>query len=73
MLEILLEELANHFLQQEERTAILWERVGIDYTDMGKSTEGYSKILVMIDHATKFVIAKTNQRWICRNCSQVAI
>ena len=45
-------------LQQEERTAVPWERVGIDYTDMAKSNEGYSKILVMIDHATKFVIAK---------------
>ncbi len=39
------------FLQPEER-------VGIDYTYMAKSAEGYSNILVMIDHATKDVIAK---------------
>ena len=49
---------AKPLLQPEERTGIPWERVGIDYTDMAKSTEGYSKLLVMIDHATKFVIAK---------------
>jgi len=46
------------FLQAEERTAIPWERVGIDYTEMGKSKSGYSQILVLIDHATKYVIAK---------------
>ena len=45
-------------LEQEERTAIPWERVGIDYTDMAKSNDGYSKIIVIIDHATKYVIAK---------------
>ena len=45
-------------LQPEERTGVPWERVGIDYTDMSPSDEGVSKILVMIDHATKFVIAR---------------
>ena len=45
-------------LQQEERVTVPWERVGIDYTDMAKSSEGPSKILVLIDHATKYVIAK---------------
>jgi len=45
-------------LQQEERTDIPWDRVGIDFTDMAKSTEGYTKMIVLIDHATKYVIAK---------------
>jgi len=45
-------------LQQEERVTVPWERVGIDYTDMAKSSEGPSKIIVIIDHATKYVIAK---------------
>ena len=45
-------------LQPEARTAVPWERVGIDFTDMAKTPEGYSKLLVMIDHATKFVIAR---------------
>ena len=49
------------FLQPEVRTAIPWERVGIDYTDMAKSQEGYSKIVVIIDHATKYVIAKATR------------
>jgi len=48
-------------LQPEERTGVPWERVGIDYTDMARSEDGYSKILVMIDHATKFVIAKATK------------
>jgi len=46
------------FLQPEERTTVPWERVGIDFTDMAKSKDGYSKIIVLIDHATKYVIAK---------------
>ena len=37
------------------------ERVGIDFTDMLKVKDGNSKILVMIDHATKFVIVKATQ------------
>ena len=37
------------------------ERVGIDFTDMTKVKDGTSKILVMIDHATKFVIVKATQ------------
>ena len=45
-------------LHAEERTGVPWERVGIDYTDMCMSKEGYSKLLVLIDHATKFVVAK---------------
>ena len=48
-------------LQPEERVGRPWERVGIDYTDMTLSRDGYSKILVMIDHATKFVIAKATK------------
>ena len=48
-------------LQPAERVGVPWERVGIDYTDMTKSKDGYSKILVMIDHATKFVIAKATR------------
>jgi len=50
-------------LQPEERTAIPWERVGIDYTDIAKTQakNGYCKILVMIDHATKYVIAKATK------------
>ena len=30
-------------LQQEERTMEPWERVGIDYTEMAKATDGSSK------------------------------
>jgi hypothetical protein len=37
------------------------ERVRIDFTDMMKVKDGNSKILVMIDHATKFVIVKATQ------------
>ena len=37
------------------------ERVGVYFTDMMKVKDGNSKILVMIDHATKFVIAKATQ------------
>lgn len=48
-------------LQPEERVGRPWERVGIDFTDMTLSSDGYSKILVMIDHATKFVIAKATK------------
>ena len=47
--------------QGERKTGIPWERVGIDYTDMAKSKDGCSKILAMIDHATKFVIAKATK------------
>ena len=45
---------------QGERRPLLQpaERVGIDFTDMTKEKDGNSKILVMIDHAMKFVIAK---------------
>jgi len=48
-------------LQPEDRVGRPWERVGIDFTDMTLSKEGYSKILAMIDHATKFVIAKATK------------
>ena len=48
-------------LQPEDRVGRPWERVGIDYTDMTLSKDGYSKILVMIDHATKFVVAKATK------------
>ena len=34
------------------------ERVRIDFMDMKKEKDGNSKILVMIDHATKFVFSK---------------
>ena len=46
-----------------ERRSLLQptERVGIDFTDMMKMKNGNSKILVMIDHAKKFVIAKATQ------------
>ena len=37
------------------------ERVRIDFTDMMKVKDGNSKILMMIDHATKFVIVKATQ------------
>ena len=37
------------------------ERVGVYFTDMLKVKDGNSKILVMIDHATKFVIAMETQ------------
>ena len=37
------------------------ERVGIDFTDMTKVKDGNSRILVMIDHDTKFVIVKATQ------------
>ena len=37
------------------------ERVRIDFTDMMKVKDGNSKILVMIDHAKKFVIVKATQ------------
>jgi len=57
-------------LQPEERTGTPWERVGIDYTDMTKSKEGYSKMLVMIDHATKFVIAKATKDGFGQNSGQ---
>lgn len=33
----------------------------IDYTDIDKSATGPSKNLVMIDHATKYVITKPNK------------
>jgi hypothetical protein len=39
----------------------LAELVGIDFTDMMKVKDGNSKMLVMIDHATKFVIVKATQ------------
>ena len=48
-------------LQPEERVGIPWERVGVDYTEMAKTPEGYNQILVLIDHATKFVIAKATK------------
>jgi len=35
-----------------------WEQVGMDFTKMHRSHDGYKKMFVMIDHATKFVIAK---------------
>ena len=41
MLEILLEELANHFCSKRREQQHLWERVGIDYIDMAKSTERF--------------------------------
>ena len=37
------------------------ERVGVDFTDMLKVKDGNSRILVMIDHDTKFVIVKATQ------------
>ena len=37
------------------------ERVGIDFTDMTKVKDGNSKILAMINHATKFVIVKATK------------
>ena len=37
------------------------ERVEIDFTDMTKVKDGNSKILVMIGHATKFIIAKATK------------
>ena len=40
------------------------ERVRIDFMDMTKAKDGNSKILVMIDHAMKFVIVKTTKGWI---------
>ena len=48
---------------QGERRSLIQpaERVGIDFTDMTKVKDGNSKILVMIDHAKKFVIVKTTQ------------
>ena len=48
-------------LQPAERVCVPWERVGMDFIDMTKVKDGHSKILVMIDHATKFVIAKATQ------------
>ena len=51
-------EASKPLLQAEERTAVPWERVGIDFTEIGRSKAGYTQILVLIDHATKFVIAK---------------
>ena len=51
----------RRLLHPEERVGRPWQRVGIDYTDMTLSQEGYSKILVIIDHATKFVIAKATK------------
>jgi len=48
-------------LQPAERVGVPWERVGIDYTDMTRAKDGNTKILVMIDHATKFVIAKATK------------
>ena len=46
-----------------ERKSLLQpvERVGVDFTDMMKIKDGNSRILVMIDHATKFVIVKAAQ------------
>ena len=49
------------FLQPAERVGVPWERVVIDFTDMMKVNDGNSKILVMIDHAKKFVIVKATQ------------
>ena len=48
---------------QGERRSLIQsaERVGIDFTDMMKIKDGNSRILVMIDHATKFVIAMETQ------------
>ena len=48
---------------QGERRPLLQpaERAGIDFTDMTKVKDGNSKILVMIDHATEFVIAKATK------------
>ena len=45
---------------REERRPLLQpaERVGIDFTDITKEKDGNLKILVMIDHAMKFVIVK---------------
>ena len=37
------------------------EQDGIDFTDMMKVKDEHSKILMMIDHATKFVIVKATQ------------
>ena len=37
------------------------ERVGVYFTDMLKVKDGNSRILVMIDHDTKFVIVKATQ------------
>ena len=54
-------EASNPLLQAEERAYAPWERVGIDYTEIGRSEEGPSQILVMIDHATKYVIAKATK------------
>ena len=49
------------FLQPAKRVGVPWERVGVYFTDMLKVKDGNSKILVMIDHATKFVIAKATR------------
>ena len=48
-------------IQSAERVGVPWERVVIDFTDMMKVKDGNSKILVMIDHAKKFVIVKATQ------------
>ena len=48
-------------IQPAKRVGVPWELVGIDFTDMMKVKDGNSKILVMIDHATKFVIVKATQ------------
>ncbi len=48
-------------LQPAERVGVPWERVGIDFTEITKVKDGNSKIWVMVDRATKFVIAKTTQ------------
>jgi len=56
-------------LQPEERTGIPWERVVLDFADMAHSDERFSKLIVLIDHATKIMIARAKvifEDLICR-------
>jgi len=64
-------EAKNPLLQAEERACAPWERVGIDYTDIGRSKEGPNQILVLIDHATKYVIAKATDNGSAETAAKV--